>query len=164
MRETASMTCRIVASPLGAIRLTAGEEALEAITIIGGKAPDDASGHPLLDEAAAQLAAYFAGTLEAFDLPLAPLQSERGNALRAAIVAIPYGEVQSYGEVAHRIGSGPRAIGQACRRNPFPIVVPCHRVIGAKGSIGHYSGGEGVETKRHLLQLENRKEPRLWAA
>ena len=74
--------------------------------------------------------------------------------LRDAIRAIPYGAQRSYGAVARTIDSGPRAIGQACRRNPMPIVIPCHRVT-ATGGIGFYSGGKGVETKIWLLQHES---------
>lgn len=100
-----------------------------------------------------QLRAYFDGSLAAFDLPLRPLASARGEALRQAICAIPFGQTMSYGAVARTIDSGPRAIGQACRRNPMPIIVPCHRVLGT-GGIGYYSGGAGVETKLWLLRHE----------
>ena len=96
------------------------------------------------------------GTLEEFDLPLLPLATPRGEALRSAIVAIPVGETLSYGALARIAGSAPRAIGQACARNVFPIIVPCHRVIGSGGAIGHYSGGSGITTKRWLLDHERR--------
>ena len=69
--------------------------------------------------------------------------------------------MRGYGAIARMIGSSPRAVGQACRRNPFPIVVPCHRVVGAGGAIGYYSAGEGVATKRWLLAHENGDET--WA-
>src|SRR3546814_5779644 len=88
-------------------------------------------------------------------LPLTPAASPLGEVLRAAIVAIPHGETASYGQVARAVESGPRAVGQACARNPFPIIVPCHRVLGNGGSLGHYSGGHGVETKLALLRLES---------
>jgi methylated-DNA-[protein]-cysteine S-methyltransferase len=104
--------------------------------------------------AAEQMRAYFAGELTSFDLPVKPLASPRGEALRAAICAIPYGSTLSYGGVAHAVDSGPRAIGQACRRNPLPIIVPCHRVTASGGAIGYYSGGKGVETKTWLLHHE----------
>jgi len=164
MRETASMTCRIIASPVGAIAISADDDALVSIDMLGESARPDDVRHPLLDEAAEQLAAYFDGRLRKFDLPIAPPSTKRGNELRAAIVAIPYGEVANYGEVARKASSGPRAIGQACRRNPLPIVIPCHRVIAAGGKIGYYSGGSGVATKRYLLNHETGEEANLWAA
>src|SRR3546814_13589613 len=68
-------------------------------------------------------------------LPLTPAASPLGEVLRAAIVAIPHGETASYGQVARAVESGPRAVGQACARNPFPIIVPCHRVLGNGGSL-----------------------------
>lgn len=164
MRETPSMTCRIVASPIGAIAISASADAIEDIRLFGTDAALDHADHPLLDEAAKQIDAYFAGRLTVFDLPLAPCSTPRGEELRAAISAIPYGETQSYGELARRAESGPRAIGQACRRNPLPLVVPCHRVIAAGGSIGYYSGGGGIRTKAALLNHEAGKEGQRWAA
>jgi methylated-DNA-[protein]-cysteine S-methyltransferase len=83
----------------------------------------------LLDEAAAQLADYFAGRRTDFDLPLAPTRSRRGDELRAAIRGIGYGSTLSYGMLARIAQSGPRANGQACARNPLPFIVPCHRVV-----------------------------------
>ncbi len=111
-------------------------------------------GDPLLGEALAQLRAYFNHHLTDFDLPLAPASSPRGNALRDAIRGIPHGEALSYGALARIAASGPRAIGQACARNPFPVVVPCHRVLAAGGRLGAYSGGNGPDTKRQLLDHE----------
>ena len=74
----------------------------------------------------------------------------------ARIRGIPIGETLSYGALARIAGSAPRAIGQACARNPFPIVIPCHRVVGSGGMIGHYSGGKGIATKIWLLDHERR--------
>ena len=143
----------LIATPIGIVRVTANGEALSAISI---EAEGDATSleTPLLREAARQLAAYFAGGLTEFDLPVAPLKSARGAILRQAIGSIGYGETQSYGELARRFDSGPRAIGQACARNPFPIIVPCHRVIGSGGALGFYSGGKGVATKEWLIAHE----------
>jgi len=101
------------------------------------------------------LRAYFEEGFTDFDLPLAPATTPRGSALRAAIVAIAPGDTLSYGALARITGSAPRAIGQACARNPFPIVVPCHRVVGSGGAIGHYSGGCGIRTKTWLLDHEH---------
>lgn len=146
-----STTC--FATPIGPV--TVESDGMELVAIrMGGQPNPVPSTDPLLAETMSQIGDWFAGRRTDFDLPLAPANSPRGNELRAAICAIPYGEVESYGEVARHAGSGPRAIGQACRRNPFPIVVPCHRVIGAGQAIGHYSGGEGIVTKRWLLAHE----------
>jgi len=123
---------------------------------IGGPADEPGETNPLIQEALDQLSAWFQGRLHEFDLPLEPLTSPRGEAHRAAIRNIGYGSTASYGELARALGSSPRAVGQACRRNPLPIIIPCHRVVGAGGSIGHYSAGEGIKTKLWLLQHEGR--------
>jgi methylated-DNA-[protein]-cysteine S-methyltransferase len=106
-----------------------------------------------------QIQDWFAGKRKDFDLPLAPLSTPRGEALRAGIAAIVYGETLTYGELAARIGSAARAVGQACRRNPFPIIIPCHRVTSA-GPQEFYSGGEGPRTKAWLIAFEQGKEYR----
>lgn len=119
-----------------------------------GRIEPAATDDPLLNEALVQLRAYFDRRLTDFDLPLAPANSARGGALRDVIRAIPYGEALSYGALARLAESGPRAIGQACARNPFPVIVPCHRVLAAGGRLGAYSGGDGPTTKRRLLDHE----------
>lgn len=115
-----------------------------------------AGAEPVLDAAAAQLDAYFAGELTAFGLPLALDGTAFQRTVWAALQDIPYGETISYGEMARRIGqpSASRAVGLANGRNPVSIVVPCHRVIGADGSLTGYGGG--MERKRFLLGLEQR--------
>jgi methylated-DNA-[protein]-cysteine S-methyltransferase len=115
-----------------------------------GRAPKATS---LLREARRQIEAYFACRLDRFDLPLAPRGSPHEQRVWAAMRQIPYGETRSYSDLAFAVGSGPRAIGKACGRNPIAIVIPCHRVL-AKGSLGGYSGGQGLPTKRFLLALE----------
>lgn len=144
----------VIATPIGAVRITADGETLSTISIKPEgemlRAPDT----PLLKRAAEQLQAYFAGEREHFDLPFSPLASARGAALRRAIGEIGYGETLSYGALARIAGSSARAIGQACARNPLPIVIPCHRVTGAGGKLGHYSGGDGAATKAWLLNHE----------
>lgn len=111
---------------------------------------------PVLAAAAAQLDAYFAGELTTFDLPLALRGSGFQRTVWTGLQDIPYGETISYGELARRIGqpSASRAVGLANGRNPVSIVVPCHRVIGADGSLTGYGGG--MERKRFLLGLEER--------
>lgn len=115
-------------------------------------APDD----PLLREAAAQLAAYFRGERVRFELPTAMHGTPFQQAVWAALAAIPYGEVRSYKALAAAIGrpSAVRAVGGANNRNPLPIIVPCHRVVGADGSLIGYAGG--LEAKSYLLELERR--------
>ena len=137
-------------SPVGRLVMTERDGALAAIG--WGEAPEDAP-TPLLIEARRQIEAYFAGDLRRFDLPLQPRGSTHEQCVWAAMRQIPYGETRSYSDLARDIGSGPRAIGNACGKNPIPIVIPCHRVL-AKGGIGGYSGGEGLPTKRLLLALE----------
>lgn len=110
-------------------------------------------------EAIAQLTAYFSGELEQFELALAPVGTAFQLAVWSKLREIPYGETTTYGELARRIGapSASRAVGAANGRNPIPIVIPCHRVIGSDGSLTGYGGG--LEIKRHLLALESRSRP-----
>ena len=108
-------------------------------------------------EAAAQLDEYFTGKREAFDLRLLPLGSDFELAVWAELTRIPYGETHTYGAVAKAVGEpgGAQAVGLACGRNPLPLVVPCHRVIGADGSLVGFGGG--LPRKRFLLDLEQRE-------
>lgn len=107
----------------------------------------------LLQEAAAQLIAYDAGQLEQFDLPLRVSGSEMQRAVCAAMSAIPFGYTRTYGEIAKELGYSAQSVGQACGGNPIPIIIPCHRVMGAKGLTG-FSGKGGVEMKVALLRHE----------
>jgi methylated-DNA-[protein]-cysteine S-methyltransferase len=108
----------------------------------------------LLCETRRQLGEYFSGVRRAFDLPLAPRGTDFQRTVWRALTCIPYGETISYGTLAHRIGlpSAMRAVGAANGRNPLPIVVPCHRVIGSDGSLTGFGGG--LATKQFLLRLE----------
>jgi methylated-DNA-[protein]-cysteine S-methyltransferase len=117
---------------------------------------DDAD--PLLREAVAQLEAYFAGTLEEFDLPLAPDGTPFQMRVWEQLRSIRYGETASYGEVARRLGltgHGARAVGLANGSNPIPVIVPCHRVVGASGLLTGYGGG--LDRKRTLLDIESER-------
>lgn len=107
----------------------------------------------LLSHALEQLAAYDAGALDAFDLPLRVAGTDFQRAVCAAMSAIPMGETRTYGEIARDLGAMPQAVGQACGANPIPVIIPCHRVMGAKGLTG-FSGAGGVETKVALLRHE----------
>ena len=151
------------ASPIGMIQISANDDWLLSVTIGSDEsAPmlDDHPGNTLVDETIRQFDQYFRGERQVFDLPLAPVKTPRGQILRDAIASISYGETASYGQLARQFDSGPRAIGSACRRNPFTIIIPCHRVIAANGVIGHYSGGEGANTKKWLLHFESSQRER----
>jgi methylated-DNA-[protein]-cysteine S-methyltransferase len=108
---------------------------------------------PLLRNVSEQIAAYFRNDLTAFDLPLRPGGSEFQRDVCDAMLAIPFGETRTYGELAEGLGVFAQAVGQACGHNPIPIIIPCHRVLGANG-LGGFSGGEGIETKMQLLRHE----------
>jgi methylated-DNA-[protein]-cysteine S-methyltransferase len=104
-----------------------------------------------------QLSEYFLGLRKSFDLPLSLRQlTQFQRDVLEATIEIESGNVSTYGEIAHQLGKGraARAVGQALARNPIPIIIPCHRVLGSDGALHGYSGGRGIETKRHLLQLE----------
>jgi methylated-DNA-[protein]-cysteine S-methyltransferase len=139
-----------LSSPVGMLTLAEEDGAIVSISW-GGEA--GRNGSPLLAEAAQQIEAYFAGELDAFDLPLRPAGSGFEQRVWAAMRRIPYGKTQCYGELAAAIGSAARAVGGACGRNPIPIVIPCHRVL-AKAGLGGYSGRGGLATKQTLLSLE----------
>lgn len=146
-------------TPVGRITIIVAGDRLARVHI--GTGDDDAGDRDdtpdaLVGEALMQLSAWFEGRLDRVELPLAPAPTPRGEHLRAAIGAVPRGETASYGAVAHAACSSPRAVGQACARNPFPILIPCHRIVGAAGSLDRYSAGEGSVTKRWLLAHERK--------
>lgn len=114
----------------------------------------DAQPTPLLERARDQLYDYFDGRLKAFDLPLAPVGTPYRQAVWKALCAIPYGETRTYVDIARVAGGSPRSVGQANGHNPIPVFIPCHRVV-ATAHLGGYSGGDGLDTKRWLLTLEN---------
>ena len=153
-------------SPIGPLRVHTDGSSITAVEFHPFRAAtgemDDA--HPVLVEAKRQLQSYFDGELRDFDLPLAPVGTDFRRRVWAALVEIPYGATTSYGVVARRLGLAPgasRAVGTANGANPIPIVVPCHRVVGADGSLTGYAGG--LERKRLLLDLERKStEPALF--
>ena len=151
----------VMDSPIGELRLVERDGEVTQIEFSpfrdgdgrprGGR--DDA--HPVLVETARQLAAYFAGDRTDFDLPVAPVGSDFQQRVWKELQTIGYGETASYGEIALRLGmtnAASRAVGLANGRNPIPIVIPCHRVIGANGTLTGYAGG--LERKQLLLELE----------
>jgi methylated-DNA-[protein]-cysteine S-methyltransferase len=146
-------------SPIGELRLVQLDGAITAIEfspfsetrVVGEQQDDD----PLLVEARAQLTAYFARELKEFELPLGPAGTPFQQRVWAELQQIGYGETASYGQIAARLGrtnAASRAVGLANGRNPIPIVVPCHRVIGANGTLTGYAGG--LPRKQQLLELE----------
>lgn len=150
-------------SPVGELTLIAGDRGLAAIlwenddpsrVRLGDIA--DAEGYPILDEAKAQLADYFAGKRQSFDLPLDFRGTDFQKSVWAQLLLIPFGETRSYGEIAVALGrpSASRAVGAANGRNPISIVAPCHRVVGANGTLTGFAGG--LEAKAFLLRLEGR--------
>lgn len=146
------MKTRTIVSPIGALTLT--EEACQITGLHFGGAPGANDVSPLLDEAEAQLQAYFAGVRTTFDLPLAPKGTPFQRAVWDALRAIPFGETRTYAQIAAAVGNPKacRAVGLANNRNPIAILIPCHRVIGANGSLTGYAGGLAV--KKALLALE----------
>jgi methylated-DNA-[protein]-cysteine S-methyltransferase len=159
------MSWTVIDSPVGELRLVELAGALTAIEfspfpLVGQShdgrprgARDD--NQPVLVETARQLRAYFHRDLKEFDLPLAPIGTEFQQRVWTELCEIGFGETASYGQVAHRIGmtnAASRAVGLANGRNPIPIVIPCHRVIGANGTLTGYAGG--LDRKQLLLELE----------
>jgi methylated-DNA-[protein]-cysteine S-methyltransferase len=157
--ETAATYWCEVESPIGALLLAGDERALKIVHFQAGPRPLrpprawHADGAPLR-EAVQQLAEYFTGVRRTFSVPLAPAGTSFQLKVWEALRDIPYGETLTYGELARRLGSahGARAVGLANGSNPLPVIVPCHRVIGADGSLTGFGGG--LPIKRALLQLE----------
>lgn len=138
-----------VKSPLGPLTLIADAVRITALEWRDGRR----NGTPVLTQAATQLDAYFAGKQQDFTVPIRLTCSDFQRTVCAAMSAIPFGETRTYGDLAAQLGVPAQAIGQACGGNPIPILIPCHRVLGANG-LGGYSGDGGVETKVWLLRHE----------
>jgi methylated-DNA-[protein]-cysteine S-methyltransferase len=150
-----------LSTPVGRLTLAGDEQGLRSISfpnrspaIKPDHSSERAGAH--IQEAIRQLEAYFAGELDQFDLALAPVGTPFQKEVWSLLRTIPYGETVSYGEIARRLGRSTayRAVGAANGRNPIPIVIPCHRVVGADGSLTGFGGG--LSTKTQLLQLEAR--------
>lgn len=142
-------------SPVGRLILESQDNALISVSWTAeGSAEFQPQPEPVLTDTERQLKAYFARRLTRFELPLRPRGSGFQQRVWGAIAAIPFGHTRTYGDLARVVGSAPRAVGQACGRNPIPIIIPCHRVVGSSGSLTGYSGADGVTTKQFLLRLE----------
>lgn len=136
-------------TPIGPLSV---EERDGAIVRVGWRHEGvDRSG--LLDRAIAQLREYFHEGREVFDLPLQVDGSDFQRVVCDAMLAIPFGETRTYGDIARDLGAPPQPVGNACGGNPIPVIIPCHRVLAAN-SLGGFSGMGGVETKVELLKHE----------
>ncbi|MCW2834086.1 MAG: methylated-DNA--protein-cysteine methyltransferase [Nocardioides sp.] len=152
----------VLPSPIGDLRIVERDGKISAIEFSPFQPPADgrplgaeSETHPVLAEAVRQLRSYFDGGLTEFDLPLAPRGTDFQQRVWVQLITIGYGHTASYGEIAGRLGmtnAASRAVGLANGRNPIPIVIPCHRVIGANGTLTGYAGG--IERKQTLLELE----------
>jgi len=157
--EGGGMTCyRMIDSPIGPLTLAGDGEVLTNLRMVDQTYEPDRAGwvrdDSAFQDAVGQLAAYFAGDLRQFDLDLEMAGTEFQRKVWNALRTIPYGETRSYGEIAEKIGSPNafRAVGLANGHNPIAVIVPCHRVIGANGSLTGFGGG--LERKSSLLELE----------
>ncbi|UVO51812.1 methylated-DNA--[protein]-cysteine S-methyltransferase [Sphingomonas sp. SUN019] len=155
------LASKVIESPVGRLTLVASDAALVAILWpnddprrVRLSACADGLNHPLLIETDRQLAAYFAGELTRFTVPLDFRGTDFQQQVWAELVAIPYGETRSYGQIAQAIGrpTASRAVGAANGRNPISIIAPCHRVVGSNGALTGFAGGLAV--KEQLLALE----------
>ena len=164
-----SLSYKVMDSPVGKLKMVASEKGLVAILWENDKPTRVRLGElveeprqKVLVETERQLKEYFAGKRQAFDLPLDMRGTQFQKDVWEALLAIPFGETRSYGELAKKLGSptASRAVGAANGRNPISIVVPCHRVIGTSGKLTGFAGG--LETKARLLELE-KSEKKLFA-
>ena len=147
------MYTKVVDTPVGPLTICSDKSAIKALRF-GVCRETDAPELPVLQQCARQLQEYFSGRRRQFDLPLAPDGTPFQQSVWRALCQIPYGETRSYGAIAAQVGNprAARAVGMANNRNPIPILIPCHRVVGASGKLVGYAGG--LRTKEALLNLE----------
>lgn len=147
-----------LSSPFGTLTVFEADGALVALE--WGAAPEGET-TPLLRRVREALLGYFDGAPLAGDWPLAPAGTPFQQRVWTRLRAIPYGTTVAYGALAMELDSAPRAVAGACARNRLPLLIPCHRVVAADGSLGGFSGGDGLETKAALLRLEGVSLPAL---
>ena len=156
MKREAAWTRRRIETPLGAVWLEADADGVTALRFeaAGDELCETGPDSPFIGRTREQLAAYFAGTRREFDVPLSPAGTPFQMAVWRELLKIPFGGTRTYGQLASALGrpGAARAVGAACGRNPLAILVPCHRVVGADGSLTGYAWG--VERKQALLALE----------
>ena len=141
-------------SPVGDLVIEADENGI--VSLNWGSEKHSSKNKDLL-ETVKQLDEYFKGKRRDFDLPLSASGTDFSCNVWKEMLKIPYGKVIIYQDIAKALKSHPRAVGMACGRNPIPILIPCHRVVGKSGKLTGYSGGEGIKTKEKLLKLEGVK-------
>jgi len=153
------MVYDLIDTPLGPVAVTGDDEGIRQIAFQEGRLPLTIEDHwqrdpSFLHAARRQITAYFAGELQCFDLALAPVGTDFQQRVWRALKQIPYGQLVSYRDIAAAIGNprACRAVGGANGKNPIPIVIPCHRVIGSQGQLVGY--GEGLDIKKKLIDLE----------
>jgi len=141
-------------SPVGTLCINIEDNAITELFIDNNAELSDAGGNDLITETVHELTEYFSGTRSSFDLPLNPSGTAFQKRVWEQLQRIPYGQTCSYGDIAKAVGNpkAARAVGLANNRNPIMIIIPCHRVIGADGSLTGYGGG--IEIKKFLLDLE----------
>ncbi len=144
------MKQKSVHTQFGDLTVTEDDGAITALDWFWALQQDNSD---VLEQASTQLEAYAAGDLQCFDLPLRVKGSDFQRDVCRVMSAIPFGDTLTYGDIAKELGVPAQAVGQACGGNPIPIIIPCHRVMGAKGLTG-FSGRGGVETKVALLRHE----------
>lgn len=154
LQHVMSVSTKVVPSPIGDLLLVGNGRALTELVLPGAWSGADESSDDVLDEAARQLEAYFAGALRDFEIPLEPSGTPFQQSVWRALQHVGYGRTTSYGALAAELGkpNAARAVGAANGSNPIAIIIPCHRVIGAAGGLTGYGGG--LERKRWLLDLE----------
>jgi methylated-DNA-[protein]-cysteine S-methyltransferase len=157
-RRVAGTYDAVIASPIGRLGIRAADGRLVDIDFLDARAASQPPRDPFVRRVCRELNAYFKDPRHAPRVPLRLHGTPHQRRVWRALVAIPPGQVRSYGEIARRVGSSARAVGGACRLNPIPIVVPCHRVVSASG-IGGFLGrrsGSALDIKRRLLAHERR--------
>ncbi|WP_415888642.1 methylated-DNA--[protein]-cysteine S-methyltransferase [Neptuniibacter sp. SY11_33] len=151
------MYVAIMNTALGSLLIKANNSAITSIHFLqDNETVPELLGNALTNQCVSELSEYFAGKRVRFDVPLAPNGTKFQQSVWNALNDIPYGKTCSYGEVAKKIGNpkAARAIGMANNRNPIPIIIPCHRVLGSNGNLTGYAGG--LENKSYLLNLETK--------
>ena len=141
----------VVNSPVGPLTLI---ETNRAITAIEWRKGESHQKTKTLILARKELTQYFNGELKKFTAPLDPIGTDFQKRVWKTIQEIPYGRLETYRHIANTLNSSPRAVGGACGRNPIPIIIPCHRVVGSNGSLTGYTGANGTNTKSFLLKHE----------
>lgn len=150
----------VMQSPLGPLGLRTRDDVLVSVDFLSSDSPGSFPKGEVAARAVDQLKRYFDGSLTRFELPLGLSGTPFQRQVWRALQAIPFGEVRTYGELARKLGSSARAVGGACRANPVPLVVPCHRVLAANGGLGGFAGDRvGGQTRLKAWLLRHERVP-----